>query len=140
MKHTVLLVALVLTACVAGCGGGGGGGGSTNAAPTVTSLSVVPSQLGYTGGTVTITAQATDDSQVASVSASVAGPSGTETVALTAAGNDYAGTYTAAGNLGPGAAAYSVSVTATDDDGATSDAATAGFTVASISPPPPRPT
>ena len=134
MSYRMFLVATVIS--IAGCGGGGA---PPNQPPTVTTAAAVPTELSFIGGTVTITAEVTDDDTVATVSAQVAGPGGTETVALTLSGEQYAGDYVADGNPGPNEYVYTVTVTATDNKDATSDPVSRGFTVAAPSTPPPPP-
>jgi len=129
-----ILLLLALTVFIAGCGGGGGV--PPNQPPTVTTATVAPAELPFIGGTVTITAEVTDDDTVATVSAQVAGAGGTDTVTLALNGEQYTGDYVADGNPGPDEDAYTVTVTATDNKGATSDPVSRDFTVAEPSTPP----
>ncbi len=131
-----ILLLLALTVFMAGCGGGGG---APNQPPTVTTATVAPAELSFIGGTVTITAEVTDDDTVATVSAKVVGSGDTDTVTLALNGEQYTGDYVADGNPGPDEEAYTVTVTATDNDGATSDPVSRDFTVAEPSTPPPPP-
>lgn len=135
MNYRMLLLATVIS--IAGCGGGGGV--PENEPPTVTSATVAPTELSFIGGTVAITAEVTDDDTVATVSAQVAGPGGTATVALTLSGGQYTGEYVADANSGPDEDVYTVTVTATDNKGAIGEAVNTSFTVAVPSTPPAPP-
>ncbi len=132
MNYKTLLLVTVIS--IAGCGGGGGV--PENQPPTITSATVAPTELYFIGGTVTITAQVTDDDTVATVSAQVAGPGGTATVALTLSGAQYTGEYVAVANSESDEDAYTVTVTATDNKGATSDPVSRDFKVAGLPWPP----
>ena len=129
-----ILLLLGLTALIGGCGGGGGV--PENQPPTVTTATVAPTELSFIGGTVTITAEVTDDDAVATVSAQVAGAGDTDTVTLALNGEQYTGDYVADGNPGPDQDTYTVTVSATDNKGATSDPVSADFTVAAPATPP----
>ena len=107
--------------------------------PSITEASLTPSELRFTGGTVTITVKATDDGTVAQVAAVVDGPPGASMLDLAASGDHYEATYPASANPGPTDDVYSVEVTATDDRGYVSAPRALTFTVTAPAAPPDAP-
>ena len=87
--------------------------------PEILSTSVVPAGLGYEGGTVTISVEATDDIGIASVSASIYGPDGSiDGVELSSAGSGtYSNTYDIGPNLTDSPVSWSIEVWVTDTSG-----------------------
>ena len=136
MSYRMLLLATVIS--IAGCGGGGGV--PENQPPTISAVTVAPTNVAFIGGTVTITAQVTDDDTVATVSAEVAGPGADpDTVSLSLDGEEYSGDYVADKNLEPEEDVYTVTVTATDNKGEKTDSEMKDFKVAGLPTPPPPP-
>ena len=133
---SLVVVVMGLSALVAGCGGGQGNG---NVSPIITDASVTPSELRFTGGTVTIAAKATDDESVDQVLAVVEGPAGPSTLPLALSSDYYACDYSAPPNPGPADQVYSVEVRATDNRGIVSVPETRSFTVAAPPVPPETP-
>lgn len=139
MDHRFVLLGLVLL--IAGCGGGGGGGVPAVQAPEITSAAVTPTELTFVGGELNITAeaQAYGGRAIANVTARITGPSVNEAVGLVRDGDQWRGTYTVPANGGGTAVNYVVSITATDDANAGSEAVTRGLTVGGVPAPPPPP-
>lgn len=87
-------------------------------APVLTNCAVAPRALTAAGGTITITADATDNVSVQSVVAEVQGPNGTTTVQLTAGGGSgYSGTFSLPANSSAAPVSYQVRLVASDPSG-----------------------
>ncbi|MBI3948793.1 MAG: hypothetical protein HY321_22985 [Armatimonadetes bacterium] len=131
-----LLLGLALAA--AGCGGGGGdsttpdggGTGPDTQAPALTGVALSTASLDFRGGSVTVSANVTDASGVATVTATIAREGTTiGTVTLSpASGSTYSGTYSVPPNGSATGAAqtYTVVVRATDTKGNASAEVSAG--------------
>ena len=105
---------------------------AVNVPPTV-SGSVSPAVLPDTGGTVSVTAEATDgDGTVEEVRAAVTAPDGSVSSVPLAptGGSTYSGSFTAAANTAGTPVEYAVSVTAVDDAGESASAAAGTVSVA----------
>ncbi|NLJ36506.1 MAG: hypothetical protein GX358_09815 [candidate division WS1 bacterium] len=141
MHHRFALLALlVLTVYVAGCGGGGGGETPLpNEPPKIIETAVSPSELGFIGGDVTITATVTDDKKVARVRARITGPEGTDTVDMTLTDGQWLAIYSVPANTGFSTVSYTVTITAVDAEDAVSEPASRGITVIGVATPPPPP-
>jgi hypothetical protein len=142
MHHRfVLLALLVLIVYVAGCGGGGGGGETPlpNEPPKIIEAAVSPSELGFIGGDVTITATVTDDKKVTKVRARITGPEGTDTVDMVLTDGQWRCTHAIPANTGVSTVTYTVAITAVDAEGAVSEPASRGITVIGVATPPPPP-
>jgi hypothetical protein len=126
---------------VVGCGGGGGGSSTPIAAPVISQVrTVLSSGTSSLGGYVTIQAVVTDDTGVASVTATVTGPNGstkTTTVPLVATElNLFYGVFSAPAISTGGPETYTVAVNAKDDSGNSAQVKTATFVVPDCPPPP----
>jgi len=118
-----------------------------DAPPSIASLSVQPSVIRATGGTATITAHVLDrtGTGVASAEASVSlgGSIVADLTLVRVAGDsregDYQAAYQVPSNSGEQTQTYSVTATAVDGAGHSSEVASATFTVEAIVPPPPLP-
>jgi hypothetical protein len=108
-------------------------------APSITDAGVIPAELRFPGGTVSVEVTVANSGGVSAVSAEVTGPSGTSTVALTGGGPSYHGTYVAAANPGPNDQRYGIEVIVRDSQGDVCDSATLAFTVKAPSQPPEEP-
>ncbi len=105
-------------------------------APYVSEPLLTPQLLPATGGTVTISAEASDNRSVSTVFATVAAPGGgsTEVPLQPISFSRYEGTFTAPANPGPLAAEYVVEISAQDDIGQETRVSAGIITV---EPPPP---
>lgn len=128
---------LGLALAIAGCGGGGAvtpspGGpvGPDNQPPVLSNVALSATTLDFHGGSVTISANVTDASGVANVTATIAkGGVVIGTVALSSAGGTtYSGTFSLPANQNATAASdvYTVTLRATDVNGNTSADVSAG--------------
>jgi len=106
--------------------------------PYVTNAELNPSYLSSEGGTVTISADAGDDSGLAGLSATVALPGGgsVEVPMNATSSSHFEGTYEVPANSGPLAAEYLVEVVAQDDIGQEGRGLAGTITVAAPPPPP----
>ncbi len=144
-NRTSVLIALLIASClIAGCGGGGGGGGSASSAgPSISNLSVSPTNWSSGGGTATIAATVTAASGVSSVTASVTSSSSTRTVTLSQVSGAglFNGTYAIPANtaVGGSAAVYTIVISATDAAGASSTASAGVISVPAPTNPPQPP-
>jgi len=113
---------LLLAALLSGCGGGGGipsgGAPSDTTPPSLSDIQVTPSQFRFVGGTMTISAKASDPSGIAEVWAEVLKPDGTkERVAMNLVGGVYQGQYKVEANTSNDGRVYKVWVRARDGQG-----------------------
>jgi len=153
MRHPekLILSGWLAFSLIAGCGGGGGGGGGNGGThdhpPVVENVAVTPNLLDFDGGSVAITAEATDaDGDALTVRAAVQAP-GQASVPVPMAkgsGDEYRGTYTAMGNASLTEVVYEVRVTADDGYGHTATEPPAGqdpvrFQVSPVEAPPDPP-
>ena len=65
-KTMFFMTALLLSCLLTGCGGGGGSTVDTTA-PTITSAEMVPPEISFPSGSVTVRTVATDDTSISSV-------------------------------------------------------------------------
>lgn len=144
MKRLALLSCLC---CVAACGGGGGSGGGSSSTPSesvdpvLSSINISPLTIHFTGGDVTVSADATDNVGIASVVVNVSG-AGSQQVSLSnSSGDTYSGTVSLPANesLVNQDAVYSLQIVAADDASNQASSASFNVTVSSMLRPPEPP-
>lgn len=137
-RYVKAVIAAAAAALCAGCGGGGGGS-VVLVPPTVVSTALSRYLVPSTGGSVTISAQVTGDG-ISQVRASVALPGGgTANVVMSGSAGSYSGTYTAPANTTNSILTYTVTVRATNTNGAYDDGDSRAFGVLPAEEPPPPP-
>lgn len=144
MKRQLPLVCLLM---LAACGGGGSSSSDDSpdpaeiSAPVIMSSSVSPTNLRFVGGNVAVNATVIDNRSVDSVSVDVAGPSGSSSHPMTAAGDDYSANISLSLNddIYEGEDTYTFVIKATDSDGNKSSGLSATVTVQAMKRPPDPP-
>ncbi len=136
MPLLLMSIAVPLTwLTIAGCSGT-----TAPTPPTVTTASVTPTELRFTGGSVSIAVTVKTIVQLQQVRAAVTGPAGTEKIPLALEGTQYVGSLAVPPNEGTEVVVYSVAVWATNTAGQTSPTYFAGeFTVQPATAPPDAP-
>ncbi|MCE5324381.1 hypothetical protein LLG46_13860 [bacterium] len=143
LKANTAMLAIVCIGIVlvSGCGGGGGGSSKEDtAAPVITNVNADTSSLTFKGGNVTITANVTDDSTIASVIAVTSKKTSGELVSqepmTLSSGSTYRAVVTAPANTTSSALTCTVVVYASDSLGYQSHTQTSfNVPVAGDSPP-----
>ena len=136
-------IALLSQLSVVSCGGGSTGPTFSNdAAPKIHSSSVTPSTLVFTGGSVAVAANITDNKSVKSVDVVVSGPLGTNTSSATQIGDDWSVTLDLPVNENTNNQddVYSVIIKAHDGSSNTTNSGSYTVTVVSMVRPPEPPT
>ncbi len=138
MRTLLISLVVLLVALLAGCGGGGGGGGSI-VGPTISNIQVFPQGLGFTGGTVQVTADVTSSRAITSVQVQAIGPTTITSPMTQTTGATYVGTVQLPANNGSANVTYQIKVLAEDAGGGKSSATSSSSVVVSSpdNPPPP---